>query len=198
MGAGAHPRRVAFTPRTGSDTRCPKCCSSGLGALLSAGPYDLAGEGAARRMCSEHVHLKVSRRCGSIVLGLWDCGGALLRSVEEQLRLHFKSTVRRAAPCTMSCCPPWHAYSPGAGTHHCTLARTLGLSGCVHSRAHIWDRLVLLVFRAQVGSEATGPILLADNAISVRKIRPGADCFAALDVLPVAPLREHLQSGGHY
>ena len=35
-----------------------------------------------------------------------------------------------------------------------------------------------------------------DNAIPMRKIRPGADCFAALDVLPVAPLRERLQSGG--
>ena len=57
---------------------------------------------------------------------------------------------------------------------------------------------VLLVFRAQVGSEATDRILLVDNAIAVRKILPGADCFAALDVLPVAPLREHLQSGGHY
>ena len=60
------------------------------------------------------------------------------------------------------------------------------------------DLKLPLVFRVQVGSEATGPILLADNAISMRKIRPGADCFAALDVLPVAPLREHLQSGGHY
>ena len=146
-------------------------------------------------MCSEDVSLAVLHSCGTNVPGMWVSGGALLRSVEEQLRLHFKSTVRRAAPCTMSCCPPWHAYSPGAGTHHCTLARTLGLSGCVHSRAHIWDRLVLLVFRAQVGSEATGPILLADNAISVRKIRPGADCFAALDVLPVAPLRERVLMG---
>ena len=143
-------------------------------------------------MCSEHVLLMVPRRCGTNVLGLWDCGGALLGSVEEQRSLHFQSTVRRASPCTTSCCPQVRAHSPCSSTHQCTPARTLGLSRCVHSRAHIWDRLVLLVFRAQVGSEATGPILLADNAISVRKIRPSADCFAALDVLPVTPLRERV------
>ena len=51
------------------------------------------------------------------------------------------------------------------------------------------------MFRVQVGSEAVDPILGGDNAISVRKIRPGADCFAALDVLPVAPLRERVLMG---
>lgn len=35
----------------------------------------------------------VPRRCGTNVLGLWDCGGALLGSVEEQRSLHFQSTV---------------------------------------------------------------------------------------------------------
>jgi len=54
---------------------------------------------------------------------------------------------------------------------------------------------VLLVFRVQVGSEAVDPVLGGDNAISERKIRPGADCFAALDVLPVAPLRERVLMG---
>ena len=54
---------------------------------------------------------------------------------------------------------------------------------------------MLLVFRVQVGSEAVDPVLGGDNAISERKIRPGADCFAALDVLPVAPLRERVLMG---
>ena len=74
---------------------------------------------------------------------------------------------------------------------------------CPHTLRQRWQTDVVcrqdfklpLVFRAQVGSEATGPILLADNAISVRKIRPSADCFAALDVLPVAPLRERVLMG---
>ena len=54
-------------------------------------------------------------------------------------------------------------------------------------RAHRQDLQLPPVFRAQVGSEATDQILLVDNAMYVRKIRPGADCFAALDLLPVAP-----------
>ena len=55
-------------------------------------------------------------------------------------------------------------------------------------RAHRQDLQLPPVFRAQVGSEATDKLLLVDNAIYVRKIRPaGADCFAALDLLPVAP-----------
>ena len=52
---------------------------------------------------------------------------------------------------------------------------------------HRQDLQLPPVFRVQVGSEATDQILLVDNAIYVRKIRPGADCFAALDLLPVAP-----------
>ena len=60
---------------------------------------------------------------------------------------------------------------------------------------HRQDLQLPPVFRAQVGSEATDRILLVDNAIAVRKIRPGADCFAALDVLPVAPLRERVLMG---
>ena len=44
---------------------------------------------------------------------------------------------------------------------------------------HRQDLQLPPVFRAQVGSEATDRILLVDNAIAVRKIRPGADCFAA-------------------
>ena len=40
-------------------------------------------------MCSNDVHLTVLRRCGTDVAGLWVSGGALLRVVEEQERLHF-------------------------------------------------------------------------------------------------------------
>ena len=59
------------------------------------------------------------------------------------------------------------------------------------------DLKVLLVFRAQVGSEATDPILCGDNEISVLQIRPGVSCFAALDVLSVAPLTRACAWAGH-
>ena len=136
-------------------------------------------------MCSEHVLLMVPRRCGTNVLGLWDCGGALLGSVEEQRSLHFQSTVRRAAPCTTSCCPPLCAHSPRSSTHPFSPARTFLLSGCVHSSAHSADHLLLLVFRVQVGSEATGFILLVDNATSVPQILHAGAYFAALEMLSV-------------
>ena len=71
---------------------------------------------------------------------------------------------------------------------------TLALRRCAFF-AHRRDLKLPLVFRAQVGSEATDPILGADNAISLLQIRPGADCFAALDVLPVAPLQERVLMG---
>ena len=55
-------------------------------------------------------------------------------------------------------------------------------------KAYRRDLKVLLVFRAQVRSEATDPIFVADNAISVLQIRPGDACFAVLEALSVAPL----------
>ena len=75
---------------------------------------------------------------------------------------------------------------------------------CVHTlalRRHAFfacrrDLKVLLEFRAQVGSEATGPILCGDNAFPVRQICDGAACSAMLDVLSVAPLRELCREGG--
>jgi len=80
-------------------------------------------------MCSEHVLLMVPRRCGTNVLGLWDCGGALLGSVEEQRSLHFQSTVRRSAPCTMSCWPQSCEHLPCSSTHPITPDPTLCISG---------------------------------------------------------------------
>ena len=64
---------------------------------------------------------------------------------------------------------------------------------CPHTLRQRWhshgecrqDLKLPLVFCAQVGSEATDPILLADNAISMLHLRPGAACFAAPDVLSV-------------
>ena len=102
-------------------------------------------------MCSNDVHLTVLRRCGTDVAGLWVSGGALLRSVEEQQRLHFRSTVRRAAPCTTTCWPQLHALSPCSSTRPITPARTLWLFGgmlflhadeiskCCSSFARRWD-----------------------------------------------------------
>ena len=48
--------------------------------------------------------------------------------------------------------------------------------------AHRQDLQLPLVFRAQVRYEATDPILLVDNAISLLQIRPGGVCFTVLDV----------------
>ena len=39
---------------------------------------------------AKDIRLTVLRSCGTHVRGLWVTGGALLRSVEEQQRLHFK------------------------------------------------------------------------------------------------------------
>ena len=83
------------------------------------------------------------------------------------------------------------------------LLRHPSLHSCPHTWPQRWysffeyrqDLKLPLVLRAQVGSEATALILLADNAISVLKTRPGADCFASLDVLPVAPQRERVLMG---
>ena len=110
-------------------------------------------------MCSEHVHLMVPRRCGTNVLGLWDYGGALLRSVEEHWLLHFQPTVRRAAPCTTSCCPQLRAPSPCSSPHPGTPARTLWLCGGTLKKHTALSLKLLLVLRLQVGSEATDPIL---------------------------------------
>ena len=51
--------------------------------------------------------------------------------------------------------------------------------------AHRRDLKLPLVFRAQVGSEATDPILGADNAISLLQIRRSAACIAVLLMLSV-------------
>ena len=48
------------------------------------------------------------------------------------------------------------------------------------------------VFRAQVGSEATGPILCWANAISLLQIRLAAACFAVLLMLSVCASRAHM------
>ena len=96
--------------------------------------------------------------------------------------------------------------APGSPTHHQLLsavARALALlqhpsrHTCPHTLRQRWQTDVVcrqdlklpLVFRLQVGSEATDPILLADNAISVLQIRSGVACFAALDVLSVCVRR---------
>ena len=67
--------------------------------------------------------------CGTNVPGMWTFWQGAAEGVEEQQRLHFQSTVRRAYPCTTSCCPQVHAHSPCSSTHQCTPARTLGFSG---------------------------------------------------------------------
>ena len=115
--------------------------------------------------------------------GLWVSGGALLRSVEEQRTLHFQSTVRRAAPCTTSCCPQLRAPSPCSTTLPGTPARTLCISGGTLKKRTALSRKLPLVFRVQVGCEATVPILGGDNAISVLQMCGRAACFAVLDVL---------------
>ena len=60
----------------------------------------------------------------------------------------------------------------------------------IKSLAH-WQHLQ----HHEAGSADTKMNIVVDNAIPMRKIRPGADCFAALDVLPVAPLRERVLMG---
>ena len=136
-------------------------------------------------MCSEHVILMVPRRCVTNVLGLWDCGGALLRSVEEQQSLLFQSTVRRAAPCTNSCWPKSCELLPCTSTHTFSPNRALALSGCAHSSAHIRVLKLPPVFRAQVGSEAPDPFLRWANASSVPQILLAGAFFAALEMLSV-------------
>ena len=71
---------------------------------------------------------------------------------------------------------------------------------CPHTLRQRWhshgecrqDLKLPLVFRAQVGSEATGPILCGDNATSVLQIREGVACFAVPGVLFVCALRGHV------
>ena len=69
-----------------------------------------------------------------------------------------------------------------------TCSHTLALRRCAFF-VHRQDLQLPPVFRAQVGYEATDPILLADNAISVLQLRSGVACFAALDVLSVCVRR---------
>ena len=136
--------------RTPADTTCCKyvrygnrhsrasaTCFQACSRPAPSGQDNAAAGAPARGMCSNDVHLTVLRRCGTDVAGLWVSGGALLRSVEEQHRLYVESAVRRASPCTTSCCPLLSEPSPCSSTHPCTPARTIALSGCVHSRAHI-------------------------------------------------------------
>ena len=69
----------------------------------------------------------------------------------------------------------------------------LALSGCAHSSAHIRYLKLPPVFRAQVGSEATDPILCWASAVSMLQMLDGAACFAVLEVLSVPPSRERVQ-----
>ena len=119
----------------------------------------------------------------------------MLSRFAEQRRLHFQSTVRRAAPCTTSRCPPLRTPSPCSSTHPCTPARTLGLSGGEQIFAHRLYLELPLVFRAQVGSEATDRIRLVDNATYVHKILHAGAYFAALGVLSVTPARALVRFG---
>ena len=99
--------------------------------------------------------------------------------------------------------------APVSPTHHQLLsavARALALlqhpsrHTCPHTLRQRWQTDVVcrqdlklpLVFRAQVGSEATGPILCGDNATSVLQIREGVACFAVPGVLFVCALRGHV------
>ena len=102
--------------------------------------------------------------------------------------------------------------APGIPMHHELLsagARALALlqHPPMHTCPHTWlqrwysffeyrqDLKLPLVFRAQVGSEATDPIFCADNAIYMLQIRPGASCFAVLDVLSICGQRERVLMG---
>ena len=58
------------------------------------------------------------------------------------------------------------------------------------------DLKLLLVFRAQVGCEATDLFIGADNGFSVLQMRDGAACFAVLDVLFVRATYEGVCCGG--
>ena len=80
--------------------------------------------------------------------------------------------------------------------HPVTPDRALALSGCAHSSAHIQDLKLPLVFCAQVGSETTDPFLCGANAVSVRQIRPGAACFAMLEVLSAVAYTRAVHGGG--
>ena len=72
---------------------------------------------------------------------------------------------------------------------------TLALRRCAFF-AHRRDLKLPLMFRVQVGCEATDPLLGGDNAISVLQIRPGDACFAVLEALSVAPLTRVCAGGG--
>ena len=62
-----------------------------------------------------------------------------------------------------------------------TYPHTLPQRRCAF-RAHRRNLQLLLVFRAQVGYEATAPIVVVDNAIPMLKIRRAAASFAVLNV----------------
>ena len=91
-----------------------------------------------------------------------------------------------------------------AGARALALLQHPPMHTCPHTWLQRWysffeyrqDLKLPLVFRAQVGSEATDPIFCADNAFPVRQICDGAACSAMLDVLSVAPLRELCREGG--
>ena len=87
-----------------------------------------------------------------------------------------------------------------AGAHVLAMLQHSSLHTCPHTWPQRWhsffecrpDLKLPLVFRAQVGSEATGPILCGDNATSVLQIREGVACFAVPGVLFVCALRGHV------
>ena len=102
---------------------------------------------------------------------------------------------------------------PGGPTHYellSTSAQALALLRnpshrfCAHTWperrcafcAHRRDLTLLLVFRAQVGSEATDPILMVDNATYMLHIRVGVACLAALEVLSDVAFTRAVQRGG--
>ena len=60
-------------------------------------------------------------------------------------------------------------------------------------KAYRQDLKLPPVFRAQVGSEATDPILCWASAVSMLQMLDGAACFAVLEVLSVPPSRERVQ-----
>ena len=72
-----------------------------------------------------------------------------------------------------------------------TCSHTLALRRCAFF-VHRQDLQLPPVFRAQVGSEATGPILCWANAISLLQIRLAAACFAVLLMLSVCASRAHM------
>ena len=87
-----------------------------------------------------------------------------------------------------------------AGARALALLQHPPMHTCPHTWLQRWysffeyrqDLKLPLVFRAQVGSEATGPILCGDNAISLLQIRRSAACIAVLLMLSVCAWRAHM------